>query len=648
MPEIKIQHVVSYSSQDVNNPAENLLKADGSHKWKCAKVGEKQSTVVLQFEKASVIHSIDIGNDSSAFVEVLVGRSSSEKDFQVILVASSFMSPLDSRNNTNKYSVRMFGGDKLSKTASDEKWDRVKIVCTQPFNKNITYGLSFIKFHSPPEKSTASTTNSAEINDDLVNPKKIGAFFFRRDEEENDVKVGSLFARHKEKAESPPLTVAGSIRDASNEARAKYAEKKNNDSSSHTPTTSGVKNKRKHDLSDDEDGVDEKKGKYNRNAENSTSRPKDEDKSSHRHKEEHEKSKHNREKEEKKEKKSSHRDDGKSRESNNHHNNSATSKSQSLKVQESSKANKPFHKILDGVVFVLSGFQNPFRADIRDKAIEMGAKYRPDWMDGCTHLVCAFANTPKYAQVKGKGRIVTKHWILDCYKQKTMLYWKKYRLIDNELSKEGSADEDKPKKSSPDSSQKTESTEKKQSDPDPEFVPSKQDEDKSDEEESEDDTDDEVRRVKEAESKKKATKPIPESVPSSSSFGGSTIPLDEEIKEGDDEYDIATDVDEDDSGSDGELPELPDFLAKKHFFLYGALSEKERHNLTRYIIAYNGELEDYMNEKVDFVITAERWDDNFDEALNNFPQLTFVRPRWLYKCNDSSKWVPYQPHIVIP
>ena len=54
---------------------------------------------------------------------------------QVLLVSSSFMSPADSRNNSNRNSVRIFGADKLSKTTASEKWDRVKIVCTQPFNK---------------------------------------------------------------------------------------------------------------------------------------------------------------------------------------------------------------------------------------------------------------------------------------------------------------------------------------------------------------------------------------------------------------------------------------------------------------------------------------------------------------------------------
>lgn len=44
-------------------------------------------------------------------------------------------------------------------------------------------------------------------------------------------------------------------------------------------------------------------------------------------------------------------------------------------------------KILKGVVVVLSGFQNPFRSELRDKALELGAKYRPDWTPDSTHLM---------------------------------------------------------------------------------------------------------------------------------------------------------------------------------------------------------------------------------------------------------------------
>ena len=69
----------------------------------------------------------------------------------------------------------------------------------------------------------------------------------------------------------------------------------------------------------------------------------------------------------------------------------------------------------------MSGFKNPYRGDLRSKAIEMGAEYESDWGPSCTHLVwadylfknysfyplvvfsfrCAFANTPKFNQVKG-------------------------------------------------------------------------------------------------------------------------------------------------------------------------------------------------------------------------------------------------------
>ena len=47
----------------------------------------------------------------------------------------------------------------------------------------------------------------------------------------------------------------------------------------------------------------------------------------------------------------------------------------------------PLSKIMEGVVFVLSGFKNPFRGTLRDKGLEMGAIYQADWNDTCTHLM---------------------------------------------------------------------------------------------------------------------------------------------------------------------------------------------------------------------------------------------------------------------
>ncbi|KAH7302793.1 hypothetical protein KP509_23G087000 [Ceratopteris richardii] len=72
-----------------------------------------------------------------------------------------------------------------------------------------------------------------------------------------------------------------------------------------------------------------------------------------------------------------------------------------------------FSKIMDGVTFVLSGFVNPERAELREKVMQMGGQYCPDWGDDCTLLICAFLNTPKFNQVKKQnGTIVSKFYRL--------------------------------------------------------------------------------------------------------------------------------------------------------------------------------------------------------------------------------------------
>uniref|UniRef100_A0A671QQM3 DNA-repair protein Xrcc1 N-terminal domain-containing protein n=1 Tax=Sinocyclocheilus anshuiensis TaxID=1608454 RepID=A0A671QQM3_9TELE len=90
MPEIKLKHVVSCSSEDNTHKADNLLSSDTYRKWKAARPGEKHVSVILQLEKEEQIHSIDIGNEGSAFIEVLVGHSTSVKDqdFEVRLKSS--------------------------------------------------------------------------------------------------------------------------------------------------------------------------------------------------------------------------------------------------------------------------------------------------------------------------------------------------------------------------------------------------------------------------------------------------------------------------------------------------------------------------------------------------------------------------------
>ncbi|NXD00789.1 XRCC1 protein, partial [Certhia familiaris] len=104
-----------------------------------------------------------------------------------------------------------------------------------------------------------------------------------------------------------------------------------------------------------------------------------------------------------------------------------------------------------GVVFALSGFQNPLRAHLRAAATALGAEYRPDWTPECTHLVCAFARTPKAARARrGGGAVVGPTWIWECQRRGRRLPCEPY-LLDGSASSdsEGEEPEDAPPPSRP-------------------------------------------------------------------------------------------------------------------------------------------------------------------------------------------------------
>ncbi|BFZ00118.1 hypothetical protein BsWGS_03157 [Bradybaena similaris] len=628
MPEIEIQHVVSCSSADKNNPAENLLKTDGAHKWKSASPGEKSISCVLQLSKSSQIHSIDIGNEGSAFVEVLVGKATaaSDQDFEVLLVASAFMSPLESRNGTNKNAVRMFSSDKLNSVTASQKWDRVKVVCTQPFSKLFQYGLSFIKLHSPPGEDNGE-----------MKVKKFGAFAVKETEEDagDDIKVGSLFASRSHKDASPapsptgrPITKFMYTGSAETSAASAAAEPS---TSTRTPSSKNVAPSSKN-FAPSSKTVDPSSSKVTTKGNTASKDDKDAEE----------------DEEGDVPVKTPLKRKSTSLSSVSSSSSTAMGDKSALKRTKTEPATpsaaKSFTQLMDGVVFVLSGFQNPYRSQLRDQALEMGAKYRPDWGRDCTHLVCAFPNTPKYQQVAGKGKIVTKAWIVDCYKQKKLLSWRHYRLGDADSPDESSDNEQvmsQPKrqdrKETPQSSQTTST-----SSPRPSKTPNK----KAvihDDSDSGGDTDDELRKIREKDEREKATEKISTPKEETDPYGNSTDednpPLPDTVPMNDASND---------NGSDSGLPDLPDFFTDKHFFFYGHFEPAEQRLLTRYIAAYNGEVEEYMSKKVTFVVTEQKWDDNFNQAASENPQLIFVKPTWIKSCHDKNKLLPYQPHIVVP
>uniref|UniRef100_A0A9J7Y6Q0 DNA repair protein XRCC1 n=1 Tax=Cyprinus carpio carpio TaxID=630221 RepID=A0A9J7Y6Q0_CYPCA len=540
MPEIKLKHVVSCSSEDNTHRAESLLSSDTNRKWKAARPAEKHVSVILQLEKEEQIHSIDIGNEGSAFIEVLVGHSTSVKDqnFEVLLVTSSFMSPTESRNGTNTNRVRFFGPSQLLKATAQEKWDCVKIVCSQPYSKSLAYGVAFIKLHSPPDADDVPVSTPPKLT-------KLGQFRVRDESPSSgsDIQPGSLFFGR----DSAAKTSTGLKVSPQNE-RWSYAAAALNSEGSSAPSSSSSSQQvptSQNTSSDKREGP----------------KPKPEPKP---------------------------------------------------KLKAKSAEPVPFNRILEGVVFVLSGFQNPFRGELRDKALAMGARYRPDWTPDSTHLICAFANTPKYSQVKAAGGvIVRKEWVMDCHKTKKKISSKPYLLKRAESSSESEAEQD-------------ESEEETQKAVTALYMFQESHLKKHAELSS-------LHSVELESRRKKAAKESTVQVKDEDLYGGST--------------DENTDAEEEE---DKPIPELPDFLTGKRFYLYGKFPDNQKRQLQRYIIAFNGAVEDYMSEKVQFVVTSEGWDESFEDALMENGNLSFVKPTWIFAINDRQKMLPYQPYTVVP
>lgn len=600
--------------------------------------------MILQLEKASVISSIDIGNESSAFIEVLVSRSSDPgQDYHVLLVASSFMTPMDARQGTNLNRVRMFGAEKLSQSFVKEKWDRIKIVCTQPFNKSIQYGLAFIKLHSPEE-------NTSKVEPP---PKgSLGSLLLKDEEDEADIAVGAWFAKRKERASADSSTSPAAIKGASYAATAlRTAEEKSLKPSK--PASS-----RKQAMEEPEESsspLAARKLQKPSNVETAQKPSATPDA-----------------------KKKLAAEQPKPRE---------TQKPQTPKAQKKKKPKPPkkFEELMKGVVFVLSGFQNPLRSQIRDKALEMGAKYKADWDRTCTHLVCAFLNTPKYGQVKAAGgKIVRKEWVTDSYKEKCLKPWLEYKLGNYhrpstpEKDEEEDDDEDEGEERTAGGRGATASAvapspcgRKRQESGGGQAVPVKR---------SALQADGDTPGGK-ARGGQQGDKPGSAAVPSRQ--------VDKE--EGDSDFDADTDVDANDEDYDTEeeiqrvlqrqreqeteaskhvrlgseadplvgdaaadeasaipldLPDLPAFFTGKTFLLYGDFPEDERRALTRYIVGHDGDLKEDLDETVKFVITKSDWNDKFDEALCANETLVFLRPRWVTRCHEAGRSVPYQPFVV--
>ncbi|NXO54398.1 TRPC2 protein, partial [Aramus guarauna] len=152
MAPVKISYVVSFSSQDPKYPVENLLREDGLRPWLgCPQDRSRQLKAELQLERASPIGYVDVGNCGCAFLQIEVGRSSwpLDRPYLTLVPSVALMTPADSKLDQNRCGVRMFKEADFLAPAVGQKWDRLRLTCSQPFSKHSQFGLSFIRVRTP-------------------------------------------------------------------------------------------------------------------------------------------------------------------------------------------------------------------------------------------------------------------------------------------------------------------------------------------------------------------------------------------------------------------------------------------------------------------------------------------------------------------
>lgn len=636
MAPLKFKKVLGFSSEDPQFPASNLVEKS---KWRCREEGEKQAWVSLQLEELSQITNIDIGNFGAAFIEVQVGRQgcnldqmkvvksnylsqeimNTSKMFKVLLVASSFMSVNEARVGDQSGRVRMFGNDKLASDVSKEKWDVVKVIATQPFNKHTKYGISFISVTGP----------NVVVEQEYKPVSKLGAFQLKTDEDD-DISIGSYFNKKKDKDSSVKeesnvkQTVAASLRSEKTLAEMALSSNKKEDKKRKLELTSAMKD-------------EVKRRKVERNFPSRLNLPgEDQEKKTTPSKQPKVKenkatpSRPQKVKEEKATPVKKESPSPKARTSKE----SKECKENLKQLKSKPKLYSKFNEMMKGVHFAISGFQNPLRGEIRQKAVDMGARYHGDWNSSCTHLVCAFTNTPKFNQVKGKGRIVKKDWIEECHSERTRFPWRRFALDKADLKEEESEDEVHEEQSSNNNDYDC--------DTDEEIDRIKQEEMNLDANAAgtsnsyDCDTDEEEEKPKEdvrSSPKKKPHNPWEDDTD------------EEDIKDRNDEelYAADTDIDEDMKPKTSHLTfeKLPNFFEGLTFFVGKDIESGELKLVKRYIVSAGGSLQIGLDSKVTHLVTR-----NSSDKIKVKSSVILIEPAWIFNCYDEGSLTNVDKYLV--
>lgn len=331
-------------------------------------------------------------------------------DFKELILSTSFMTEKEVRNDLNPHRIRFFEKSSMLESVANQRFDLIRIKCTQPYTNRWKYGISFITIYTSDEvaeskverpvivRSSVSTPKSStkEIKPEpkllssssssllKKSPKKmIGKFAFRdsspSDDENHDTSPYLQWKKKKMEAKNTEKDTRKRIRSLSDSSgddkNSKHKTKQNRN------RTKGLM----YDSDDDapnerlQKKIDKDRKEKDKNVISSSLKTKS--------------------MLEKLDKSPTSKfasfltSDVPSKSTSSYINKKTLPLTKALESTskpptKKSSQYKPFNKLLEDVTFVMSGYQNPERANLRQKAIDMGARYKADWEDSCcTHLM---------------------------------------------------------------------------------------------------------------------------------------------------------------------------------------------------------------------------------------------------------------------
>jgi len=158
---LRLGDVAYFSSEHPKNSVKCLVSGTG--KW-TTPVNSKLESLEAEFclPAPTSISGIDVGNFWSSSVQILVGLADwPQSRREILLKEHTFMTRFDCAGGINKQTMEFFRAEHFQAEVVERKWDRVKLVCRQPFKyNNDVFGLAMLVLHGESEVCGAGEPGS--------------------------------------------------------------------------------------------------------------------------------------------------------------------------------------------------------------------------------------------------------------------------------------------------------------------------------------------------------------------------------------------------------------------------------------------------------------------------------------------------------